>query len=96
LAACPTCQSCAVAGKQGTCSAAFDGMVCGTPSCDGADRLHPTPMCASGTCAQGAFVPCAPYGCNTAAPGGCNASCNADGDCAKHVTCTVASHTCGP
>jgi hypothetical protein len=98
VATCPACNSCAVPGKQGTCSPAGDGMVCGTASCDGNDRLHPTPVCANGTCAQGALVACAPYGCNTTALTGCNTSCGADGDCAKKNKCTITAGVgvCGP
>jgi len=89
VAACPTCNSCAVTGKQGTCAPSGDGSMCSGASCDGNDAYHPGGVCATGSCSQPAKVNCAPYGCNAAAPTGCNTSCASDADCAKKSKCTI-------
>ena len=59
-ASCGLCQSCAVPGKQGTCSPTADGTVCGASLCDGNDRYHAPSTCAAGMCVQGTRVDCAP------------------------------------
>ena len=86
-AACGTCKSCAVPGKQGTCSPTADGTVCGASMCDGMDRYRPPSTCSSGMCTLGTRVDCAPWGCNAAA--GCTTSCATDADCARMHTCTA-------
>jgi hypothetical protein len=69
--------------------------VCGTNSCDGNDRLHPSSTCVAGTCRPATIIDCAPYACTVT---GCKTSCAANGDCAKQNKCTLAGGTgvCGP
>ena len=98
-AACASCNSCAIPGKEGTCSPIADGTVCGTPNCDGAGRLHPASTCAAGTCKIAALLDCAPYACDATALA-CKTSCLANADCAKQNKCTLAADAgggvCGP
>jgi hypothetical protein len=99
VGACNSCNSCAVAGHQGTCSPIADGTVCAAALCDGANRLHPASTCAAGSCAPStARIDCTPYACDGAA-GACKASCASDADCDKKSTCTIPASgpgTCGP
>ena len=98
VGACPSCNSCAIAGKQGTCSPIADGTVCGAAVCDGQDRLRLPPTCATGQCVVPTVrTDCAPYACDAAA-GACKPSCATDADCSKKNKCTlgVGSGTCGP
>ena len=85
-AACGACNSCAVPGKQGTCSPVADGTACGAGMCDGKDRLQPAVDLLDRHVHAGTRIDCAPWGCNAAA--GCNTSCATDADCAKKHTCT--------
>ena len=70
------CHSCAVPGKQGTCSPIADGTVCGArhraTATTGSTRRRPA---SAGTCDAGTRIDCAPYGCDAAA--GCKTSCAA-------------------
>ncbi|HXU01088.1 MAG TPA: hypothetical protein VN903_08855 [Polyangia bacterium] len=97
-ASCGTCKSCAIAGKQGTCSPIADGTACGSATCDGQDRYRPASTCSAGTCTMSTTrIECAPYACDVVAA--CKTSCTSDADCAKKNTCTVPASgpgTCGP
>ena len=99
LAACPSCNSCAVAGKQGTCSPIADGTVCGAALCDGQDRLRMQATCTAGQCVTPtARTDCAPYACDAPA-NSCKPSCATNADCAKKNVCTLSGAgpgTCGP
>jgi hypothetical protein len=86
-ATCGSCKSCAVPGKQGTCTATGDGTVCAASMCDGNDRYRPPSTCANGVCVQGTRVECAPYACDTTA--GCKTSCATNTDCARMHSCTA-------
>jgi len=98
VAACTSCNSCAIAGKQGTCSPISDGTVCGAALCDGQDRLRPPSTCVAGSCTVSTVrTDCTPYACD--APNNtCKSSCAADADCGKKMKCTVVAGTgtCGP
>jgi hypothetical protein len=99
VAACPSCNSCAVPGKQGTCAPIADGITCGAALCDGQDRLRLPPTCMAGQCVTpAARTDCTPYACDAAA-GACKPSCASDADCAKKNKCSLADGgpgTCGP
>jgi hypothetical protein len=99
VAACTSCNSCAVAGKQGTCSPIADGTVCGAALCDGQDRLRLHATCTAGQCVTPtARTECAPYACDAPA-NACKPSCATDADCAKKNKCTLSGAgpgTCGP
>jgi hypothetical protein len=99
VAACPSCNSCAVPGKQGTCAPIGEGTTCGAALCDGQDRLRSPPTCVAGVCTQPtARTECAPYACD-AVSNSCKSSCAADADCSKKMKCALGdggSGTCGP
>jgi hypothetical protein len=85
--ACSPCNSCAIAGHEGTCWPIADGTVCGAASCDGNDRLKPTSTCLAGACMMPARIECTPFACDAPA-NACKTSCAVDGDCAKKMKCT--------
>jgi len=89
VATCQACNSCAVAGKEGTCAPAGDGTACATGTCDGNGGFHPGGTCAAGSCSQPARIDCTPYACDATAPGGCKIGCASDNDCAKRAKCTL-------
>ena len=98
--ACASCNSCAVAGKQGTCSPIADGTVCGAALCDGQDRLSLQATCTAGQCVTptARTIDCTPYACDAPA-NACKPSCATDADCAKKNMCTLSGAgpgTCGP
>ena len=77
------CQSCALAGKLGTCSAVSDYTGCGAETCTGSTKVDQA--CIAGTCTP-VTTQCAPFLCNPTMPA-CLSACSDSTQCVATAYC---------
>jgi hypothetical protein len=78
-----SCQTCALPGKEGTCSPRPSGAVCGPKTCT-AGAAMASSCDGNGGCASLPAQPCAPFICGPAA---CDTSCTNNTDCIPDFVC---------